>query len=311
MTEERKIDRRTLDLYDGYRHGRIDRREFLSRSASITIGGVSALWMAHALMPRRAGAAAVPEAEAREGRLAMAISEKTANALLLETIQIEGEVEPALKAYLEAQARPRLDGGAAASGNIYHLRQQNVPASTLGDGIYFAAYQLVGDDPLAARSAEPSGDHGRWHRMGLTSYSKIADYGRPDPAGDAPDSIMIVISHPTDVGYDALFNEWYTDNHMIDVAKSPHFRSATRYPAGGASRRHPTRLPLHLRDRAPLLARAARGIDALAVGDARRLPPENARDSRRRGCAHPRHLGLLPARLVRRRWLALGARERR
>ena len=33
----------------------------------------------------------------------------------------------------------------------------------------------------------------------------------------------------TDVGYDTLYNEWYTENHMIDVAKSPHFRSATRY----------------------------------------------------------------------------------
>ena len=159
----------------------------------------------------------------------MATSEKTANALLLDAIQIEGEAEPALEAYLEAQARPLLDGGAATSGNVYHLREQNVPASALGDGIYFAAYQLAGDDPFVARSAAQPGDHGRWHRMGLASYAKIADYGRPDPAGDAPDTIMLVVSHPTDVGYDALFNEWYTDNHMIDVAKSPHFRSATRY----------------------------------------------------------------------------------
>lgn len=159
----------------------------------------------------------------------MAISEKTANALLLDAIRIEGDAEPGLEAYLAAQAQPLLDGGVAASGNVYHLREQNVPASALGDGIYFAAYQLAGDDPLAARSVEQTGDHGRWRRMGLASYSKIADYGRPDPAGDAPDSIMIVISHPTDVGYDALYNEWYTDNHMIDVAKSPHFRSATRY----------------------------------------------------------------------------------
>ncbi len=159
----------------------------------------------------------------------MATSDKTANALLLDAIRIEGEAEPALEAYLAAQARPLLDGGAAASGNVYHLRQQNVPAAPLGDGIYFAAYQLAGDDPLAARSAEEPRDDGGWRRMGLTSYSKIADYGRPDPAEGAPDSIMIVISHPTDVGYDALFNEWYTDNHMIDVEKSPHFRSATRY----------------------------------------------------------------------------------
>ncbi len=50
------IDRRIFDLYDEYCHGRIDRREFMSRAAAITIGGVSALWMAQALLPRYAEA---------------------------------------------------------------------------------------------------------------------------------------------------------------------------------------------------------------------------------------------------------------
>ena len=54
--EEQKIDRRVFDLYDEYCHGYIDRREFLSRAAALTIGGVSALWMAQALMPRYAEA---------------------------------------------------------------------------------------------------------------------------------------------------------------------------------------------------------------------------------------------------------------
>ena len=56
MTDEQKIDRRIFDLYDEYCHGRIDRREFLGHAAAITIGGVSALWMAQALMPRYAEA---------------------------------------------------------------------------------------------------------------------------------------------------------------------------------------------------------------------------------------------------------------
>ena len=56
MTEQQKIDPRVFDLYDEYCHGRIDRREFLSRAAAITIGGVSALWMAQALLPRYAEA---------------------------------------------------------------------------------------------------------------------------------------------------------------------------------------------------------------------------------------------------------------
>ena len=56
MVDQRKIDRRVFDLYDEYCHGRIDRREFLSRAAVITVGGVSALWMAQALLPRYAEA---------------------------------------------------------------------------------------------------------------------------------------------------------------------------------------------------------------------------------------------------------------
>ena len=56
MTEQDKIDPRIFDLYDEYCHGHIDRREFLSRAAVMTVGGVSALWMAQALMPRYAEA---------------------------------------------------------------------------------------------------------------------------------------------------------------------------------------------------------------------------------------------------------------
>jgi carboxymethylenebutenolidase len=47
-----EIDQRVFDFYDEYCHGFIDRREFLNRAAAITIGGVSALAMAQALMPR-------------------------------------------------------------------------------------------------------------------------------------------------------------------------------------------------------------------------------------------------------------------
>ncbi|MBT8095613.1 MAG: dienelactone hydrolase family protein [Woeseia sp.] len=53
---EGKIDQRVFDLYDEYCHGRIDRREFLQRAAAITVYGVSALWMAQALLPRYAEA---------------------------------------------------------------------------------------------------------------------------------------------------------------------------------------------------------------------------------------------------------------
>ena len=51
-----QIDQRIFDLYDEYCHGYINRREFISRAAAITIGGASALWMAQALLPRYAEA---------------------------------------------------------------------------------------------------------------------------------------------------------------------------------------------------------------------------------------------------------------
>ena len=51
-----EIDQRVFDLYDEYCHGRIDRREFLQRAGVLTVGGVSALAMAQALLPRYAQA---------------------------------------------------------------------------------------------------------------------------------------------------------------------------------------------------------------------------------------------------------------
>ena len=53
---QQEIDQQVFDLYDEYCHGFIDRREFLSRAAVITIAGVSALAMAQALLPRYAEA---------------------------------------------------------------------------------------------------------------------------------------------------------------------------------------------------------------------------------------------------------------
>ena len=67
MEESRKqeIDPRVFDLYDEYCHGYITRREFLSRAAVLTVGGVSALWMAQAVMPRYAEAQTVSFTDSR------------------------------------------------------------------------------------------------------------------------------------------------------------------------------------------------------------------------------------------------------
>ena len=50
------IDQRIYDLYDEYCHGGMDRREFLARSAAVTVGGLA---MAQALFPRYARAQTV------------------------------------------------------------------------------------------------------------------------------------------------------------------------------------------------------------------------------------------------------------
>jgi carboxymethylenebutenolidase len=62
---EQEIDPRVFDLYDEYCHGHITRREFLSRAAVLTVGGVSALSMAQALMPRYAEAQTISFTDSR------------------------------------------------------------------------------------------------------------------------------------------------------------------------------------------------------------------------------------------------------
>jgi len=57
-----EIDQRVFDLYDEYCHGHIDRREFLQRSAAVTIGGLA---MAQALLPRYAQAQTISFADPR------------------------------------------------------------------------------------------------------------------------------------------------------------------------------------------------------------------------------------------------------
>lgn len=51
-----QIDQQVYDLYDEYCHGRMDRREFLSRAAGLTVLGGMGLAMAQALLPRYAQA---------------------------------------------------------------------------------------------------------------------------------------------------------------------------------------------------------------------------------------------------------------
>lgn len=53
------FDQRVLDLYDGYAHGRLSKREFLERAALFTAAGVSAAALLESLQPNYALAAQV------------------------------------------------------------------------------------------------------------------------------------------------------------------------------------------------------------------------------------------------------------
>ena len=57
-----EIDQRVFDLYDEYCHGRIDRREFLARSAALCAAG---LVMANALLPQYAQAQTISFTDSR------------------------------------------------------------------------------------------------------------------------------------------------------------------------------------------------------------------------------------------------------
>tara|TARA_R110001592_G_scaffold111307_3_gene308260 strand:- start:6521 stop:7408 length:888 start_codon:yes stop_codon:yes gene_type:complete len=56
MNKDKAFDARVISLYDKYCHGEIDRRQFLKRATTLTIGGVSALSMAGAMLPNYARA---------------------------------------------------------------------------------------------------------------------------------------------------------------------------------------------------------------------------------------------------------------
>jgi carboxymethylenebutenolidase len=59
------VERRVFALYDDYCHGRIDRRDFLTRAGALTIGGVSALSLAESLLPRYAQAQTISFSDQR------------------------------------------------------------------------------------------------------------------------------------------------------------------------------------------------------------------------------------------------------
>jgi carboxymethylenebutenolidase len=59
------FDQELLDLYDGFAHGMIERREFLDRAAKFTVGGITAAALLESLSPNYAHAKQVDEGDPR------------------------------------------------------------------------------------------------------------------------------------------------------------------------------------------------------------------------------------------------------
>ena len=51
MSEKKDVDPRVMQLFDGYVHGQITRREFLDRAAAVTASGVAAALLLKSLSP--------------------------------------------------------------------------------------------------------------------------------------------------------------------------------------------------------------------------------------------------------------------
>ncbi len=143
--------------------------------------------------------------------------------LLVELFTADSEA--ALARYRDQRAAGLLAAGGAAGASLFELRQQQEPSTPLPGPFYAGVYPLESGAPVPAPPAPIDG----LQIVGSATYGRIGVYGEPAPPGQARESAMLVFSHPTDLGHDAEYNAWYTDNHMIDVARSPHYRASTRY----------------------------------------------------------------------------------
>ena len=203
------------------------RRKILAAGAAAT---------AMAVMPRvlaqQAGPGGASHSPSEDDPIRAMAGSRTAPTLFVEVLRMPGAPSAAAERYGASRGAELLRHG-FQSGSLFHLRRQQVPAERIGDDVYMAAFQFASEDAVAAGAKTGMSERRAPAAAAIITqaiYAKLADYGRPNPHGAAgPRSAMIVFSHPTDPAYDALFNEWYTQNHMIDVGKSPHFRSATRY----------------------------------------------------------------------------------
>lgn len=142
MKDKQEIDPRIFDLYDEYCHGRMDRREFLKRAMAITVGGVSALWMAQALLPRYAEAQTISFTDPR-----------------MKSVYVEypspGGTSGTMRGYL---ARPSGDGPFPAVVVFHENRGLNPYIEDVARRAAVAGFLALAPDGLAPVGGYPGND---------------------------------------------------------------------------------------------------------------------------------------------------------
>jgi len=137
----------------------------------------------------------------------------------------QGNPAAGLKGVAQTRTLALAEAGLVRASQHFVLRHQEMPAALLGEGCMVLLHSLV-----------PAADPPPWEPppeielLGSTRYDPIAAFGDRETPGEARHaSLMLVLTHPTDLAYDDAFNAWYTDEHAPDVAQTPGFRGGTRY----------------------------------------------------------------------------------
>lgn len=154
------FDPRILDLFDGYVHGQMSKRDFLRRAGRFTLAGVSAAALLEALQPDYALALQVPidDPDIRSERVRYASPDG------------HGEVEALM-------ARPRGEGPFGAVLVVHENRGLNPYIEDVVRRCAKAGYLALGPDGLTSLGGYPGNDDdGRVLQRQLDPQRLLADF---------------------------------------------------------------------------------------------------------------------------------------
>jgi len=135
------FDQELLDLFDGYVHGLIERREFLERAGKFAVGGVTATMLLDALSPNYALAAQVEENDSR---------------IVAETIEYGSpKGHGKVKGYLVRPAGGGVRGGVVV---VHENRGLNPYIADVARRVAIAGFTALAPDGLTPLGGYPGND---------------------------------------------------------------------------------------------------------------------------------------------------------